>query len=317
MTFKWLGFAGVLVAVAACSSSEHAKREFASGGNDGSGGSISPGSGGDLLGIAGAGIAGAGISGVGGAATTGAGGSANITPNGELTIVIRDFKLYNAGDATTNPDSENPPKSGEVPGVGWNDVDIVTDTLGTDQKPVYKNATSNTVTTHGKSQFDQWFRDVQGTNLHIDYPLKLTQDATGAFQYDSEKSGVPYSGPNGTDMKMFFPIDDVSPNATAWGNQGLLHNYSFTVELHTKFVYHGGEFFHFRGDDDVFVFINGKRVINLGGIHGPETADVQVDTLGLTKESEYPLDFFYAERHTGGSNMLLTTSLGLVPAMIN
>jgi len=62
---------------------------------------------------------------------------------------------------------------------------------------------------------------------------------------------------------------------------------------------------------------DGKRVINLGGIHGPETADVQVDTLGLTKESEYPLDFFYAERHTGGSNMLLTTSLGLVPAMIN
>ena len=66
-----------------------------------------------------------------------------------------------------------------------------------------------------------------------------------------------------------------------------------------------------------WVEANGKRVINLGGIHGPETADVKVDTLGLTKESEYPLDFFYAERHTGGSNMLLTTSLGLVPAMIN
>lgn len=315
MTFKWLGLAGVLATMAACSS-EAAKRDFASGETGGSSGSIGVGTGGDGQGTAGApilGVGGTGVTGVGGS-----GGSANLTPNGELTIVIRDFKLYNAGDATTNPDFEHPPSTPETtPGVGWNDLDIVTDTLGMDQKPVYKNATPTTITTHGKTAFDQWFRDTTGTNLPIPYPLKLSQDANGAFQYDSEVSGVPFDGPNGGGMKMFFPIDDGSPNATPWGNQGLMHNYSFTVELHTKFVYHGGEFFHFRGDDDVFVFINGKRVINLGGIHGPETADVQVDTLGLSKEHEYPLDFFYAERHTGGSNLLLTTSLGLVPAMIN
>jgi len=71
--------------------------------------------------------------------------------------------------------------------------------------------------------------------------------------------------------------------ATTFGNQGKPHNYSFTVELHTTFVYRGGEYFRFRGDDDVFVYIDKKRVIDLGGIHGPETANVSVDSLGLTR----------------------------------
>jgi len=44
---------------------------------------------------------------------------------------------------------------------------------------------------------------------------------------------------------------------------------------------------------------------------------VQIDSLGLTKEQEYPLDFFYAERHVTGSNLLVTTSLGLKPAIVN
>ena len=143
------------------------------------------------------------------------------------------------------------------------------------------------------------------------------QDTAAPYEYDSEKIGRSLMRPAVTQTKMFFPIDDGSTFATAVRRiRATPHNYSFTVELHTSFIYNGGEFFHFRGDDDVFVYINGKLVINLGGIHGPETADVNVDTLGLTKESEYTLDFFSAERHKGGSNLLLTTSLGLVPAMI-
>jgi fibro-slime domain-containing protein len=81
--------------------------------------------------------------------------------------------------------------------------------------------------------------------------------------------------------------------------------------VHTAFTYVGGEFLHYRGDDDVWVFIDNKRVIDLGGIHDPETGDVQLDTLGLEKGKEYPLDFFFAERHKGGSNVLMTTSLKL------
>jgi fibro-slime domain-containing protein len=110
---------------------------------------------------------------------------------------------------------------------------------------------------------------------------------------------------------MFFPIDDGSANATAFGNQGDGHNYSFTAEAHTKFTYTGGETFDYRGDDDVFVFINRKLVINLGGIHDPELGHVKLDDLGLTPCSSYELDFFFAERHKGGSNVLFTTTLAL------
>lgn len=243
---------------------------------------------------------------------------------GTLAAVVRDFRFYDAGDPTTVPDFENPPygidQNGN-PSSGyagpWDDHQIVAATLGGDGKPVYANPTGTTLTTHGKADFDRWYRDVPGTNIHVDYPLPISQMMPGVYGYDSEQSGIDYDSTNASAGKGFFPIDDSTPYKTAFGDQGTYngtpHNYSFTMELHTSFVYRGGEYFHFRGDDDVWVFIDGKLVINLGGIHSPETAQVDVDTLGLIKGQTYPLDFFSAERHVTGSNILFQTTLQLQP----
>lgn len=149
------------------------------------------------------------------------------------------------------PDFENhphvvPSTGAYDPGYGGDEDDrgIVAARLGSDGKPVYAKTT--TLTTHGKAAFDTWYRDVAGTNLRVEVPLPLTARADGSYAYGREG---------------FFPIDDGTPYATAFGNQGDAHNYSFTVEIRTVFTYRGGEVFEFRGDDDVFVFLRGGRSV--------------------------------------------------------
>ncbi|GAB4527675.1 MAG: hypothetical protein Tsb0014_08590 [Pleurocapsa sp.] len=68
----------------------------------------------------------------------------------------------------------------------------------------------------------------------------------------------------------------------------------------------------FKGDD-IYVFINGNKVINLGGIHAQEiqtvNLDVTADELGLESGETYPLDLFFAEHNVVQSNFQIDTSI--------
>ena len=72
------------------------------------------------------------------------------------------------------------------------------------------------------------------------------------------------------------------------------------------FTYNGGETFAFSGDDDVWVYINGKKVIDIGGVHNSINRRVDLDEvaseIGLEVGETYDLNFFFAERHTTLSN---------------
>ena len=103
----------------------------------------------------------------------------------------------------------------------------------------------------------------------------------------------------------YDPARYTPPNSSCYSKE----NFGFTMELHRKFTYKSGQTFKFTGDDDVWVFINGKLVIDLGGIHEARTKTVNLGTLGLTEGEQYWLDFFYCERFVTESNIYITTNL--------
>lgn len=89
------------------------------------------------------------------------------------------------------------------------------------------------------------------------------------------------------------------------------HNYSLSMKVQAKFVYVPGQTFEFLGDDDVWVFINNKLVVDIGGVHDRRRASVNLDTLGLTADSTYSFYIFYTERYRVEGNFKMRTSIDL------
>jgi len=201
---------------------------------------------------------------------------------------IRDFKPSTEGG---HPDFEAFGGSGAT-------LDLVKTTLGPDEKPQFASTgqSGNPMLT-GKAEFEQWYNDVPGVNVAIPIELPLLEDppGSGIFVYTADE---------------FYPID-----GKGFGNGpgSWPHNFSFTTEVHLSFGYDGGEVFTFRGDDDLWIFINRKLAIDLGGLHPELTGTADLDALasklGMTRGNQYALDIFHAERHTDASHFNLSTTI--------
>jgi fibro-slime domain-containing protein len=277
-------------------------------------------------------------------AGSGSGGAANACGQ-VLPVIYRDFKGY--GEPGGHPDFEASARMfKQMDGAvfkGWNDIGcgLVESTLGPNNKPTAYTgkadakdgvevplgmgrqqrtvsgpgcypATSGvcgigtcaawtitppkTYSIKDGSSFSQWYTTTASVNMELPGELMLSETSAG-------------SGVSVYDSTAFFPIDN-----QGFGNTpGQTHNYAFTTEIHVKFTYQAKQRFTFRGDDDLWIFVNGRLALDVGGQHqaleGTIDFDLQASALGITVGSSYSMDIFHAERQTTDSNFRIETNI--------
>lgn len=215
--------------------------------------------------------------------------------------------------------------------------------------------------TCGGQSLDYLFNTDSGDNKRVDEGLDklFAKDADGYYVFDSDSSFATISGNlatgskefkvySGTTIKGFFPYtshtlyNSVSNNyGDALGSQSTNHYLGMTIA--TTFVQpkdgkiNGKDMvFEFSGDDDVWVFIDGKLVLDLGGIHGKVSGTINFATGQVTytgsnnsattiyktdfrdKEtwsdwSMHTLKMFYLERGHNASNCKIKMNLATIP----
>ncbi|MCB9620370.1 MAG: fibro-slime domain-containing protein [Sandaracinus sp.] len=207
-----------------------------------------------------------------------------------LVLTVRDFR-------EDHPDFEN--HAYQVGDSRVARTGLVETRLDADHKPVHA-ASGPTAMTAGPERFAEWYRDVEGVNQRFEVEIPLTSSGDGRWVYDSAA---------------FFPVDGrgFGDGTYSEGGVSVTHNFHFSTELHTRFRYRGGEVLTFRGDDDLWIFVEDELVLDLGGLHEPVEGTIDFDAiagrLGLEIGGDYRLSLFHAERHSTGSNFRIETSI--------
>lgn len=126
-------------------------------------------------------------------------------------------------------------------------------------------------------------------------------------------------------------------NTDSYGATYYQRGYHYTLTSQGTFFYdpEAEYYFDFSGDDDVYLFINGELVMDIGGAHGMTDSHIELNEyvqwaqkvlksadskyteedrararkLNLIEGQSYTFDFYYMERHGTGANMRISTNI--------
>lgn len=185
-------------------------------------------------------------------------------------------------------------------------------------------------------------------NAYIGADKLFVQDSEGYYVYDSaqnfaklntrtrqftvyDQQSLIYSPGSAQPNVLFAPFNN-------YGDEISRMNYHFGMTIETEFVMPvdgkiNGKamMFEFSGDDDVWVFLDGHLVLDLGGIHDECPGSINFSTgeviaNGVSQGnlwdkvdekwedySTHTLQFFYLERGAGSSNCKIKFNLPTVP----
>jgi len=162
----------------------------------------------------------------------------------------------------------------------------------------YANTNDKSVITY---KYDGVNGEYSGVN-HCQYDAK----------YNTNNNSVDHVGTNywfGMSMDVRFYLPDTPGSTDENGNYG------------NQDIYGKDMHFKFSGDDDVWVFVDGQLVLDIGGIHGIESGDInfatgvvtingqQVSTVNNIGEGEHTLTVYYLERGSSQSNCAIYFNL--------
>ena len=148
---------------------------------------------------------------------------------------------------------------------------------------------------------DQFFKDNVDGGVTCGFGWGCPEKAPSKWTFYEENSEKT------TDEKK-FPRWTSNVGATSGGRNQL-----FCFESHAKFTYKKGLKFNFRGDDDIWVFIDNRLAVDLGGTHLAAPGYVDLDYFfkdtDIQPGDEKDLDIFFCDRRTTMSNVRIKTNM--------